>query len=161
MADAPFVPIDFAVPQRLVEEAFILEPLGPQHNDADYAAWSTSTEHIRATPGFADATWPHSMPIDANLADLESHARDFEARSGFTYTVLDPTDDTVIGCVYIYPARTADADASVRSWVRAGSAQLDRPLWHAVAAWLARDWPFARVDYTGRVEGDARAAASS
>jgi hypothetical protein len=150
VADDFFVPADFEVPQGLVEEAFILEPLGPQHNDADYAAWSSSIEHIRATPGFADSTWPHAMPIDANLADLESHARDFEARSGFTYTVLDPADGTVIGCVYIYPARRADADASVRSWVRAGSAQLDRPLWQAVAAWLARDWPFTRVDNPAR-----------
>jgi hypothetical protein len=155
VADDLFVPADFDVPQGLVEEEFILEPLGPQHNDADYAAWSTSIEHIRATPGFADSTWPRVMPIDANLADLERHARDFEARSGFTYTVLDPADGTVIGCVYIYPARTADADASVRSWVRAGSAQLDRPLWQAVAAWLARDWPFTRVDDLARAADPA------
>ena len=66
------------------------------------------------------------------------HARDFEERSGFTYTVLDPDDGDVIGCVYIYPLRPADGDdaaapsagtASVRSWVRADRAELDEPLW--------------------------------
>ena len=157
MGESRFVPEDFEVPLGLIEDAFLLEPLGPQHNVADYAAWTSSIDHIRATPGFAETTWPHEMSSDENLADLERHARDFEARTGFTYTVLDPTDKDVIGCVYIYPARPADrseseaeAAASVRSWVRAASAQLDVPLWRAVTAWLARDWPFSRVAYAAR-----------
>jgi hypothetical protein len=156
VSDTLFVPSDFAVPQGLVEDAFILEPLGPQHNHADYAAWTSSIDHIRATPGYLERTWPTEMPIDENLGDLERHAHDFEARTGFTYTVLDQADRIVIGCVYIYPARTGDGgdaecDASVRSWVRAESAQLDQPLWHAVTAWLARDWPFTRVAYAARL----------
>ncbi len=150
MGQASFVPADFLVPLALVTDAFVLEPLGPQHNLGDYAAWSTSIDHIRATPGFAGSSWPREMPIEANLADLEAHARDFEARSGFTYTVLDPADRTVVGCVYIYPARTEGDDASVRSWVRAESAELDRLLAQAVAAWLDRDWPFTRIDYARR-----------
>ena len=157
MGESGFVSADFEVPHGLVEDAFLLEPLGPQHNLADYVAWTSSIDHIRATPGFADSTWPHEMSSDENLADLERHARDFAARTGFTYTVLDPTDETVIGCVYIYPARRADRsepgaepDASVQSWVRAASAELDVPLWRAVTAWLARDWPFTRVAYAAR-----------
>jgi hypothetical protein len=152
-----FVPADFEVPQGLVEDAFVLEPLGAQHNTSDYAAWTASIDHIRATPGFAEWTWPHEMPIEKNLADLERHARDFVARTGFTYTVLDPLAGTVIGCVYIYPpsatgGETAEAgfDASVHSWVRAESAHLDVPLWRAVTAWLAADWPFTRVAYATR-----------
>jgi hypothetical protein len=43
------------------------------------------------------------MTPEENRADLERHARDFAARSGFTYTVLDPSDRDVIGCVCIYP----------------------------------------------------------
>ena len=157
MGEELFVPADFDVPQGLVADAFILEPLGPQHNDGDYAAWTTSIDHIRATPGFAEGTWPHEMPLDENRRDLERHAQDFAARTGFTYTVLDPADRTVIGCVYIYPARArdgsvseADVDASVQSWVRAESAHLDVPLWRAVTAWLATDWPFTRVAYAAR-----------
>jgi hypothetical protein len=53
MSDRPFVPADFAVPTGLMAEAFRLEPLGPQHNAADYAAWTASIDHILATPGFA------------------------------------------------------------------------------------------------------------
>jgi RimJ/RimL family protein N-acetyltransferase len=136
----------------LVRDRFELEPLGPQHNERDYAAWSSSMEHIRSTPGlpFADDPWPQPMTLDENLADLEGHRRDFEDRTGFTYTVLDPTDGDVIGCVYIYPARDDAHDASVRSWVRATHAELDAPLWRAVSQWLAADWPFAAIDYAPR-----------
>ena len=83
--------------------AFTLEPLGPRHNESDYAAWSSSFVHIRATPGFPWGSWPHEMSLAENLGDLEMHERHFETRVGFTYTVLDPESGEVIGCLYIYP----------------------------------------------------------
>ena len=46
-----FVHEDFVVPRVLVTEAFRLEPLGPEHNEGDYQAWTSSISHIRATPG--------------------------------------------------------------------------------------------------------------
>ena len=97
-----FVPADFEPPAGLVTERFVLEPLGPEHNESDHEAWSSSIEHIRATPGFDDR-WPRPMTLEENLDDLERHARDFADRTGFTYTVLDPATRAVIGCVYIYP----------------------------------------------------------
>jgi len=100
MDDQLFVPADFAVPGGLTAAEFRLEPLGPQHNDADYAAWTASIDHIRATPGFAGWHWPYEMSPAENLGDLERHARDFAERRGFTYTVLGAGE--VIGCVYIY-----------------------------------------------------------
>jgi GNAT superfamily N-acetyltransferase len=146
-----FVPVAFAVPLALSHPAFGLEPLGPEHNDADLAAWTGSIAHIRATPGFTGRNWPpeSGMSREANLADLTKHAADFVRRIGFTYTVLDPgTDGDVIGCVYIYPS--PDADASVRSWVRADRAALDPVLHATVTAWLRTSWPFGTVDYPPR-----------
>ena len=81
---------------------------------------------------------------------LQRHADDFRNRKGFTYTVLDPTDGDVIGCVYIYPVREGEADAQALSWVRASHAELDVPLWRAVSDWLASDWPFGSVEYAPR-----------
>ena len=80
------------------------------------------------------------MTLDENRADLVRHAADFSARAGFTYTVLAPDVARSIGCVYIYPA-TDGSGATVRSWVREADAELDTPLYEAVTAWLARDWP--------------------
>ena len=158
VSDQLFVPADFMVPDGLMTGEFRLEPLGPQHNTADYAAWTGSIGHIRATPGFAAASWPHQMSLAENLRDLERHAQDFIARRGFTYTVLSTATGDVIGCVYIYPPRGQDPDhpeaggrhAVVRSWVRADQAALDPVLYHAVRAWLDRDWPFRSIEYAAR-----------
>ena len=145
----PFVPPDFEPPAGLATREFVLEPLGPQHNERDYAAWTSSIDHVRATPGFPDGSWPHQMTLEENRGDLERHQRDFVERKGFTYTVLDPGDGDVIGCLYIYPL-AHEAGAEVSSWVRADRAQLDVPLAEAVAAWLESGWPFDRVQYQGR-----------
>ena len=147
-----FVPFGFEPPTSLATDDFRLKPLGPQHNEADHAAWTSSIEHIRATPGFPDGDWPppDGMTLERNLADLQRHAEDFEQGKGFTFTVLDPADDDVIGCVYLYPSPSEEWDVIVQSWVRADRADLDGPLADAVARWLATDWPWERVDRCGR-----------
>jgi hypothetical protein len=148
--DQPFVPADFDVPRELLSEGFHLEPLGPEHNEADLAAWSSSIPHIRATPGFEASSWPDRvMTLDENRGDLERHARDFAERTGFTYTVMDEAG-TVIGCVYIYPSRDATHDAHIRSWVRVTDADRDAVLYRAVRDWLAAIWPFANPEYAPR-----------
>jgi hypothetical protein len=147
----PFVPPDFEPPLALDQPAFELRPLGPEHNDSDFAAWSSSIEHIRATPGYGEGgSWPRPMTLEENHGDLVRHAADFAARIGFTYTVLRPGTKTVIGCVYIYPSRVPDHDVRVRSWVRATDAALDAVLYRAVVAWLAAAWPFERIHYAAR-----------
>jgi hypothetical protein len=158
MSDQFFVPVDFAVPEGLTAEEFRLEPLGPGHNAADYAAWTASIGHIQATPGFAGRGWPHEMSLAENLSDLERHAQDFAERRGFTYTVLGTGTGHVIGCVYIYPPRgesqggaSAGEHAAVSSWVRADRAELDPVLYRTVRAWLERDWPFRSIEYAPRV----------
>jgi hypothetical protein len=157
MNDQLFVPEGFAVPGGLTAAEFRLAPLGPQHNEADYAAWMGSIDHIRATPGFPDGNWPHQMSLDDNLRDLERHAQDFAGRRGFTYTVLSTGSGDVIGCVYIYPASGYEPGgaegrrhASVQSWVRADCAVLDPVLHDAVLAWVERDWPFDSIEYAPR-----------
>jgi hypothetical protein len=172
VSDELFVPEGFTVPDGLTAAEFRLAPLGPQHNESDYAAWTASLDHIRATPGFGGRRWPHEMSLDDNLHDLEEHARDFAGRRGFTYTVLSTGtgtgagagtgdvigtgDGDVIGCVYIYPpsgqapAGAGARHADVRSWVRADHAALDLTLHDVVLAWLERDWPFDSVDYAPR-----------
>jgi hypothetical protein len=123
---------------------------------SDYAAWTASIDHIRATPGFSGRSWPREMSLDDNLRDLEQHARDFAGRYGFTYTVLGTGTGDVIGCVYIYPPTdqgpggTGGRRAAVRSWVRADRATLDAVLHDTVLAWLERDWPFDSIEYAPR-----------
>lgn len=152
MHPRPFVPPGFDPPTSLVTAQFRLEPLGPQHNAADHDAWSSSIEHIRATPGYPDGSWPppEGMSLEANLSDLTRHASDFTAGRGFTFTVLDPADGDVIGCVYLYPAASEEHDVTVQSWVRADCSELDVLLAEALEAWLVAEWPWERIDRCGR-----------
>jgi hypothetical protein len=146
----PLVPEHFAVPTHLRCPRFRLEPLGPQHNAGDHAAWMSSIVHLQRTPGFEDRGWPPDEGYSAgrNLADLQEHADEFERRVAFAYSVLDPDSEDVIGCVYIDPG-DSEGNASVRSWVRADVAELDVPLRKAVRDWLAESWPFNEIDYAG------------
>jgi hypothetical protein len=147
----PLVPEDFAVPAGLSSELFILEPLDVRHNAADYAAWTSSIAHIKATPGFGGRTWLDlDMSLADNAVDLARHAEQFADRTRFAYTVLDPTSGEVIGCLYFDPPRRAGHDVDVRSWVRADHAHLDNSLYDAVRRWLAEAWPFRAPDYVER-----------
>ena len=95
------------------------------------------------------------MTLEENRGDLVRHAADFEARRGFTYTVLAPDDadpPTVIGCVYIYPRQDGFTPASARGSGPPTRA-LDAVLARAVAAWLAEAWPFERRTTWGATAG--------
>lgn len=90
------------------------------------------------------------MSLEDNARDLRRHEADFAACKGFTFTVLDPEDGDVVGCVYLYPPEREGHDVTVQSWVRADRQDLDVPLANKVAAWLATDWPWERPDRCGR-----------
>ena len=79
MPSDEFVPVGFEPPTSLATNQFHLEPLGPQHNQADHAAWMSSIEHIRSTAGYPDGKWPprSGMTLEENLTDLRRHADDF------------------------------------------------------------------------------------
>ena len=145
--DPAFVPTDFRPPSSFAVGAFRLEPLGPAHNDRDYAAWTSSMDHLRSLPGYPDGRWPREMSLADNRRDLERHARDFAERKGFTYTVLDAGDD-VVGCLYIYPCDDGVHDATVLSWLRESEAGHEEAFRQGIAAWLrSDDWPFTRPLY--------------
>ena len=146
----PFVPRDFPVPSSLEIGGLRFEPLGPEHNERDHAAWMSSIDHIHTIPGFRpeEREWPVEMSLDQNLRDLEMHARHFAERVGFTYSILD--GDDIVGCVYIYPSQEPDSDADVRSWVRKSHADSDTAVWAAVSAWLDESWPFTNPQYAPR-----------
>jgi hypothetical protein len=142
------VPASFEVPTTFTGRGFHLEPLGPVHNERDHEAWMSSIDHIRSTPGMDWGQWPAPMTLAENLEDMEMHAREFEERTSFTYSILDA--DEVIGCLYIYPDNDEGHDAQIRSWVRATRAEMDRIVWEDVSEWLAGQWPFRSVEYAAR-----------
>lgn len=145
------MPPSFEVPTSFAWSDFHLEPLGEQHNDRDHAAWMSSIGHIRSTPGFSpqeEPSWPVAMTLEKNLEDLVRHAKDFQERKGFTYSILE--GDDVIGCIYIYPTRKPGRDAEISSWVRKSRAEMDATVREELATWIDEAWPFSSPSYAGR-----------
>jgi hypothetical protein len=143
------------------DDRFVLQPLGPQHNERDHIAWMSSIEHIRSTPGFEPGgadDWPVEMSLEANLQDLQMHAAEFATSVAYAYSVIDPLTDDVVGCVYVDPDEIDGSDdgagprAMVRSWVRVDRAELDEPVASTVASWLRGSGVFASVRWPGRPE---------
>jgi hypothetical protein len=93
---------------------------------------------------------PFVPTVRENLVDLGWHQKEFELRRSFAYTVVAPDESRVLGCVYVDPSETHDA--RVRMWVRKDAWEdgLDAVLEHAVRDWIARAWPFERVDWADR-----------
>jgi hypothetical protein len=150
----PIVPPTFAAPSGYATGVLRLELLGPQHNEADHAAWMSSIDHIRDTPGFSHR-WPpiDGMTLAENRADLDSHMKRSAAGTDFAYTVIEIATGDIVGCVYIHPMRGSvqpehgDRPIEATSWVTAARAELDEPLTVAVGSWLATAWPFEEVHY--------------
>lgn len=146
---AAFVPDGFEIPAPLVTDRFQLDPLQRRHNERDLQAWTSSVEHIRATPGFAGRDWPpDSMSAEDNGRDLHRHDVDFQERRGFTYAVL--SGGSYVGCLYLYPAKDDEHDGDARSWVTSERADLDQPWYEAVSRWLAESWPWKAPEYAPR-----------
>jgi RimJ/RimL family protein N-acetyltransferase len=140
---------DSSVPLPPRHALFEFEVLGPEHNESDLAAWSSSMAHIHASPGWRADGWPdRAYTLEENHADLEQHREHHDQRLDFAWTVLSPGTREVIGCVYLKPDPTGQAHAEARSWVRADHADLDRPLREHLAPWFLRAWPFP-VRYAG------------
>ncbi len=143
----PFVPSDFPVPDGLAHSSFRLRMLTASDAEADYDAVMASEARLRAGSPHG---WPREgFTLEENLADLVRHEQEFHDRVAFAYTMVDPDDTEVLGCVYINPTDPADEhDAQAYMWVREEHhPQLTEALFSEVDAWLKRDWPFTSVRY--------------
>ena len=161
-----FYPIDLPVPAESRTERILLRPLTVGHVDLDYDAVMESRKELRA---WSQTTWPSDeFTLAENRADLERHQREHGERVAFTYTVLTPTENRCLGCVYITPVPDAiahdypDADyaANVGFWVRTSERDtgLEYHLLATLRRWFAAEWSFKRVIYsisqTGTQQGD-------
>lgn len=146
---AGLVPPDFVVPQYLETERFRLRMLTIHDLELDYAAVTSSTEHLQT---IWNNDWPLGLTLEQNLIDLGWHQKEFQRRRSFAYTVVQPDESRVLGCVYIYPPSRPGFDAEVYLWARADelATGLEHELEVRVRKWLAERWPFQRVAWPGR-----------
>jgi hypothetical protein len=126
---------------------FLLRPLTIHHVIKDYDAVMTSQSHLWQRFGEV-WHWPAAdLTLEQDLIDLAWHQKEFQTNSSFAYSVLNVDLSRVLGCVYIYPANTAEVDAEVWFWARQSELQnnLEQNLEKFILDWLAKSWPFDLV----------------
>lgn len=146
----PFVPKDFQVPATLETAEFRLRMLTIHDVVKDFDAVITSVDHLKTIwPG---GKWPEGLTLEQNLIDLGWHQKEFQTRRSFAYTVVSPSEQTVLGCVYIEPTKKKGYDAEVYLWARQSELArgLEERLYEAVQKWVAQEWPFQNVAFPGR-----------
>ena len=138
------VPEGFAVPAGLEHERFRMRMLTVDDVVKDFDALCDRVNAAgERQPRFVET-------VRENLVDLGWHQKEFAVRRSFAYTVVAPDESQVLGCVYVDPSDTHDA--RVWLWVRQSAWEdgLDPLLESTVRDWIARDWPFASVDWGKR-----------
>lgn len=145
----PFIPKTFVVPPQLETDEFRLRMLTVNDVVKDYDAVMSSVEHCKTIWG---GKWPEGLTLEQNLIDLGWHQKEFQTRRSFAYTVVQPNESRVLGCVYVEPTRKRDYDAEVYLWARQSelATGLEDRLYSAVREWVASLWPFKSVAYPGR-----------
>jgi hypothetical protein len=147
---SPFVPSDFAVPATLETDEFRLRMLSVHDVVKDFDAVMSSVDHCKTIwPG---GTWPEGLTIEQNLIDLGWHQKEFQTRRSFAYTVVNPSESKVLGCVYVEPSHKRGYDAEVYLWARQSelAGGLEDRLYAAVKDWIATVWPFEASAFPGR-----------
>lgn len=145
----PFIPKGFVAPARLETNEFRLRMLTVNDVVKDYDAVMSSVEHCKT---IWNGKWPEGLSLEQNLIDLGWHQKEFQTRRSFAYTVVQPDESRVLGCVYIEPTRKRGYDAEVCLWARQSelATGLEERLYVAVQEWVASLWPFTSVAYPGR-----------
>jgi len=146
----PFIPSDFTVPEKLETEEFRLRMLTVNDVVKDFDAVMSSFDHCRTI--WPNGKWPEGLTLEQNLIDLGWHQKEFQTRRSFAYTVVDPSESRVLGCVYIEPTRRRGYEAEVFLWAHQSelAGGLELRLHAAVKEWIARAWPFKSVGFPGR-----------
>lgn len=149
------LPASSPIPSELRHARFVAVPLTEDVAGLDYRAYMSSPDVIRL---HSDGRWPvEGFSFETNLEQVQQHWSDHEARRAFTFTLLTPSREEGLGCLYLNPLReflaragassemlhdVPVASAMVTFWLRQDQqAGLAEVVVDAVDEWLRRDWP--------------------
>lgn len=147
------VPKDFKVPEKLEHPKFLIRKLCARDVYLDYIAVMSSIDIIKKTRG---GSWPTpDLTFEDDLIDLAWHQREFEHKTSFAYTVMNPDELECLGCLYFYPPgwrkdESKGTDVDVSFWVtqKAYDQGLYTELYKTIKEWLAKVWPFQKPFWT-------------
>jgi hypothetical protein len=148
------------VPPMHQTNNFTFRPLSPKYTALDFEALMATKTVLRQ---WSNSPWPNDdFTLEANRADLQRHDDEFRNNVAYAYTVLNPQESRVEGCVYLNPLRQflgwVDAPEAITTQVAAGEAHMgfwirgDRLgdedlLLGDILDWLDTHWQFSHVTF--------------
>jgi len=116
---ADLLPRSTQVPGPLETDGVTIRQLTVADAERDFDAVTESRDRIRGTFG-PETDWPpEDLTLEQNRIDVAWHQKEHQRRDAFTYAVVDPSDTTEYGCLYVQPTRNlsvrpTDPEPSVR-----------------------------------------------
>jgi len=150
LAQAQFVPAEFAIPKPFATAEYKLVPLGPAVAKIDYEAYMSSIDFIRSTMG---GNWPRpGLTLEDQAKDMAGEKAQWDERKSFPYAVLTPDGSRELGCFYLRPSNKQGYDAVATFWTTkaAHDKRLDAKLLTDMKVWTAKEWPFHNIAWPGR-----------
>jgi RimJ/RimL family protein N-acetyltransferase len=133
-----------------------LRPIRAADVDLDMPAVMDSRERLWSRYGAAWGWPPATLTREQDREDLQHHEDEIEAHESFNYALFDRDETELIGCVYIDPPSSPEANAEIDWWVRdeyVGTA-VEQALNELVPRWIAEDWPLPRPRFGPPVAGN-------
>ncbi|MBN2054238.1 GNAT family N-acetyltransferase [bacterium] len=147
-----FLPADYPIPPGFETARYHVRPLLAADAVKDYEAVMESVDIIHAA--LLSGRWPaDTFTLEQNRRDLAVKERRAAQRRSFTYTIVTPDEERVLGCIYINKG-IGGPDAAVFLWIRRSAQEdgFDAEVEASVRTWIEEKWPFRRVVYPGRQE---------
>ncbi len=140
-----FVPDEFVVPIIYETGDFTIRKLTVLDLQKDYDAVMEAKDHIHElySKEYTNG-WPEdTLTLEEDEEDLKRHEKEFNERAAFAYTVFDFESKNCLGCIYIDPSNSHDAEVTM--WTR--NVVTDELLYRTVKKWIENDWPFKNISY--------------
>lgn len=148
-----WLPDAFEHPTRLdLPTGHHLRPIRASDVDLDMPAVMGSHARLWSIYGEAWGWPPVSMTYEQDREDLARHEREIEAHESFNYAVFDADETALLGCVYIDPPSSHEAEgvgAVVSWWVvndEVGS-DLEQAMDAVIPDWLDELWPLSGIRF--------------
>lgn len=148
------------IPKNLFHPQFCFQILHPRYVKLDFEALMSSKDFLRR---WSQSEWPtDDFSLQENLSDLEWHYDEQVNKIAFTYTILDHSQSTCLGCLYIKPVSSIKNlqpqeekllmpfSHFCSHWVtdRIRGTDLNQKIFSAMIDWLITDWQFPGIFFT-------------
>ncbi|MDV6315665.1 GNAT family N-acetyltransferase [Idiomarina sp. HP20-50] len=154
-AAADFWKKDWVVPEYAEGTSLIIRPLKASDTDRFFHSYMTSQKWLYNRLGWA---WPsEKSSLEQNETMVNYHLEQAREHTAFTYLVIDKSDNSIIGAVYMVPVAASREEksgisrgtynAEVSWWLlqSAVNDNLHNDFFALLTDWLEASWPWRQV----------------